>query len=109
MKRFLVLALLLVASPAQAGFFTYTSWAELAAPARAIYIAGAWDAFEATPGPTFQHFRACALKAKMTPDTMAANVLEYGKTRPEIHGAPAMQALVFYFADTCGTPDKPKL
>ncbi len=108
MKRYLFVVLLLIAAPGQAGFFNYAAWAALSGPARALYIAGAWDAFEAAPGPTFQHFRACAQRANMTPEIMAENVYAYGKTRPELQTAPAMHALAFYFADTCGTPDKPK-
>jgi hypothetical protein len=87
-KTALVTALLL-ASPANANFFTYSEWANLDANLGALYMAGAIDTLTSSaPNESgiamMKHYNDCLSRAKMTDGQLAENVKAFAATRPNL-------------------------
>lgn len=109
MRRIILAAAIALASPAHAGFFTYSEWLSLSQNGRATYIAGVYDTlttivYEETSGAYASHVRACFAASKMKNGQMADNLIEFVKTRPKYQAGDVVAAFVNYILSACGPP-----
>src|SRR5947209_2099538 len=79
--------------PSQGAWLTYSQWERLTPELRAAYVAGAMDSYQAavvdlgrpSASRTAQKYGICLSAAKMSAMQLADNVLEYTKSKPELH------------------------
>lgn len=109
---FLAVALLTtLAVPAGASFFSFQEWAAMRPQQRAMYIAGAYDTVTGLASNDadvrrVRHQVTCMANSRMNNNQLAANVLEFAKTKPKLQTGPVVGALLEYLFAACG-PVKP--
>jgi hypothetical protein len=108
MKRGLVLALLLFASPAEAQFRTATDWAALPAPSRTAYMAGARDTLAllamSGQGALLKKIDACLQDSRYGNATwLADSVAAYVKSRADLANANSAEVAFSYIENLCAT------
>ncbi len=108
MKRGLVFALLLFASPAQAQFRTVADWAALPAPSRTAYMAGARDTLALLAmsgrGALLKKIDGCLNDLRYGNATwLADSVAEYVKSRADLASANIAELAFSYIQNLCAT------
>ena|ERR1700722_15033877 len=104
-----IAAVVALNEPASAGFFTYSEWAALPPTARAVYVAGLFDALTGfvsrdEDSAMTKHYSNCLKQAKMDNMQLANNMLSYGSSHPEFQAKPATGAFINYLIAMCGSP-----
>jgi hypothetical protein len=121
-RTIIALTALLISSTAQSEFYTYQRWLTLPLSARALHIAGIFDATVSdgmlidtlgdpllrSVGTQWLHFDRCVNRSQMTDFQLAANVADFAKDKPKLQIGSVQAALVQYLAATCGEPPKAK-
>lgn len=107
MKRLLVAATMVTISSgsSQAGFMTFSEWAQLGASNRAYYIAGAFDSlttFSERDTITPAHYLNCIKNAGMTNMQLADNILKYAADKPKLQVGTPQEAMINYLISACG-------
>jgi hypothetical protein len=110
MLRIICLVLVALTSVANAGqFYSYRQWLALDETLRSVYIAGVFDSLlgivkDRNDIPVTKHYDQCITRANMSTGELAANVVAFVKTRPELQERSVSGALMNYLISYCGTP-----
>jgi hypothetical protein len=102
MKRAILLVYCaLQASPANAGYVSYSEVSAYSKHSQIMYISGAVDGIAALN----DHLNYClAEELKMSASQIATNVLSFAVTRPALHSLNMSQVVVIYLNEACPTP-----
>jgi hypothetical protein len=106
----LVALALTLATPSLAGFLTGAQWLKLSAEEQAAYVAGVYDAlvtYVTTPVEVgaVAHYRTCAARARLTPETMAASLKSALTDEPRLMSEPVPGPFLQYLVKLCGKPE----
>ena len=106
----LIVIVIAIAPAVNAGqFYSYRQWVALDETLRSVYIAGVFDSLlgivrDRSDLPVTKHYDNCITRAKMSNGELAANIIAFVKTRPELQERSVSGALMNYLIDFCGAP-----
>ena len=109
MRRvFLCLLALTTAAHAQSVVFTYDQWERLSTGLQEIYLAGAIDSLSTiavpTQAATAKFYNECLAKNQITAHTIAEEMKDTVRTKPELRDKPATGTLLASLMKLCGLP-----